>query len=117
MFIHSRGQTNQHIIPDIPKWELESGFDPLFIQGILREDYVDYRDVISRPLTRDSAEGVINNYEEFDLCNPRFSNPDNFIAGSLPSHFVEWGKLSPDKQILEWVKNGVDVHHFVKHFK
>jgi hypothetical protein len=55
-----------------------------------------------------SAEGVINNYEEFDLCNLRFRNPNNFIAGSLHNHFVEWEKLSPDKQILQWVKNGVD---------
>jgi hypothetical protein len=43
-------------------------------------------------------------------------NPNNFIAGSLHNHFVEWEKLSPDKQILEWVKNGVDVHQFLKHF-
>lgn len=116
MFIHSKGQKKQKIIPDIPKWELESGFDPLFIQRRLREDYVDYRGVISQPLTHNSAEGVINNYEEIDLCNLRFRNPNNFIAGSLHNHFVEWEKLSPDKQILEWVKYGVDVHQFFKNF-
>jgi hypothetical protein len=117
VFIHSKGQKKQKIIPDIPKWELESGFDPLFIQRRLREDHVDYRGVLSQPLTHNSAEGVINNYEEFDLCNLRFRNPNNFIAGSLHNHFVEWEKLSPDKQILEWIKNGVDVHQFLKHFK
>jgi hypothetical protein len=47
VFIHSKGQKKQQIIPDIPKWELESGFDPLFIQRRLRENHVDYRGVIS----------------------------------------------------------------------
>ena len=60
---------------------------------------------------------MINNYEEFDLCNVRFRNPNNFIAGSLHNYLVEWEKLSPDKQILERVKNGVDVHQILKHFK
>lgn len=104
MFIHSKGQKKQKIIPDIPKWELESGFDPLFIQRRLREDYVDYRGVISPLLAHNSAEDVINNYEEFDLCNLRFRNPNNFIAGSLHNHFVEWEKFLLISRFLNGLK-------------
>ncbi|CAG2227924.1 unnamed protein product [Mytilus edulis] len=78
-----------------------------------KEDYIDYRGAISQPLTHVSAEGVINNNEEFDLCNLKFRNPTNFIAGSLHDHFNEWEKNCTDKKVLDWVKNGVNVNQFL----
>ncbi|CAC5386656.1 unnamed protein product [Mytilus coruscus] len=114
---HSSDKKRQNIIPDIPIWELKSSFNPSGIQRRIREDYIDYRGAISQPLTHISAEGVINNNEEFDLCNLKFRNPTNFIAGNLHDHFDEWEKICTDKKVLDLVKNGVNVNQFFKHFK
>lgn len=96
---------------------MKSRFNPVEIERRISIDYVDYRGVISQPLTHNSAEDVINNYEEFDICNLRFRNPNNFTAGSLHNYFSEWEKICTDKQVLEWIKNGVNVTQFFRHFK
>ena len=44
------GYKRQKVLPDIPKWEMECDFEPFGIKRRLREDFVDYRGVISQPL-------------------------------------------------------------------
>ena len=83
VLVHSSAVKKQKFMPDIPKWGLQSTFNPVVIQKRLKEDYVDYRGVISQPLIHNPAEGVIYNNEKFDLCELRFRNSNNFIAGSF----------------------------------
>jgi hypothetical protein len=52
----------QNFLPDIPKWELKTDFDPLSVNRRVCGNFVNYRGVISQPST--------------PLCNKIWSYPD-----------------------------------------
>lgn len=107
----------QNFLPDIPKWELKTDFDPLSVNRRVCGNFVNYRGVISQPSTPLTAENVVNEFVDFDLADLRFRDPDNFLAGNLHDHCQEWETLSPSSEVMNWIKYGVDVHKFFKPYK
>lgn len=60
----------------------------------------------------DIAKGIF-----FSLENSTFKDPDFYIAGNLHKHILEWESLGASEEVLNWLKHGVDVNNYFKHFK
>ncbi|VDI23480.1 Hypothetical predicted protein [Mytilus galloprovincialis] len=79
--------------PEIPDWELKSGFDPLSVKLRKQSDIllVNYKGEITQPSDcLPSLEGVVNE---------------------------QWEKVGCPGEILDWIKQGVDIRPMFKHFK
>lgn len=50
-------------------------------------------------------------------------DPDNFVSGQIHEQFSNWQDILSDEicgqngNVLNWIKNGVNVHDFFKHFR
>lgn len=62
------------------------------------------------------AEEIANG-KFFSLENLTFKDPDFYIAGNLHKHILEWESLGASEEVLNWLKHGVDVNNYFKHFK
>lgn len=104
--------------PVIPDWEFNSGFDPeCIVQRVKDEKWVNYRGENAQPSPCVTAEDVAKKNVKFDLENLRLRDPNNFIPGNLHSCLHEWEKIDAPDNVLEWLKEGVDVKKFFKPFK
>ena len=103
-------------LPDIPSWELDSGFIP-FGGNSRQIEWVNYRGERPKPLAPlISAEDVASG-SSFDLEDLRFRDPTKFVAGNLHSHAEEWSKINTPKEVLDWISAGVKIEAFLKPFQ
>ena len=96
----------------IPIWEFSCGFMPDEAVKQLVEDLVWVNTIgeITQPSSEiPSAEDVAKG-EPFKFENLSFRNPDNFQAGSLSNNIAAWEEIGTSPEILDWLKNGVDIH-------
>lgn len=47
----------------------------------------------------------------------RFRDPNNFIDGNIDLNVNEWENLGAPDNVLNWIKNGVNIGDIFKHFK
>ena len=108
----------QKFLPNILQWEFDSGFDPSGVHlRILDESRTNYRgEALQSPFYVNRAEHVASG-EEFDFDLLPFRDPNCFIAGNLHKHYEEWEKLNPNGEILSWLRDGVNIDNYFKHFK
>lgn len=109
----------QKIVPEIPQWELDSGFNPLTILDTFNPSdcFVNFRGVVTQPSACVRAESVVYDNAEYDLENLAFRNPDCFQAGNVHRFYDEWVNCKASDEVLKWIKEGVDGRNFFKHFK
>ena len=112
------GGKRQKLDPKVPEWELKLEFDPSqLIPNSRKVEWVDYRGKpLQSPSPHPSAEKVAEG-GEFNLEHLPFRNPDYYVAGNLHDQAAEWGSIGAGEEVLSWLKNGVDVQQFFKHFK
>ena len=52
-----------------------------------------------------------------------FPDPNEFLAGQLHKHCDQWLHIAASihqeltRDVLDWIKNGVNVQHFFRHFR
>ncbi|VDI04716.1 Hypothetical predicted protein [Mytilus galloprovincialis] len=105
--------------PEIPDWELKSGFDPLSVKLRKQSDIllVNYKGEITQPSDcLPSAEEVVNG-SDYDFEDLSFLDPNFFKAGNLMYCSEQWEKIGCPGEILDWIKQGVDIRPMFKHFK
>lgn len=117
------GESCQNMV--IPEWELASDFQPL--EALKRRRYV------NKWVTLDGAEpqlsatwpsaGDVLNGNSIDFEPTKFPlrDPEYFVAHGLRSCADQWEELFSGQEecseVLDWVKNGVNVETFFKTFK
>jgi len=47
----------------------------------------------------------------------RFRDPDYFIPDTIHKFYDEWVRCGASDQVLSWIKEGINVNEFFKHFK
>jgi hypothetical protein len=107
------------VSPPIPRWELDANFDPLSVMNDrVYEEWCNYagEEVQPSPLSP-SAESVSKKEGIFDLNYLPFRNPSTFVAGGLHNHLDEWERITSNPEVLDWIRHGVDVTQYFKHFK
>ncbi|VDI46410.1 Hypothetical predicted protein [Mytilus galloprovincialis] len=94
--------------PEIPDWELKSGFDPLSVKLRKQSDIllVNYKGEITQPSDcLPSAEEVVNG-SDYDFEDLSFLDPNFFKAGNLMYCSEQWEKIGCPGEILDWIKQG-----------
>ena len=95
--------------PEIPDWELKSGFDPLSVKLRKQSDIllVNYKGEITQPSDcLPSAEEVVNG-SDYDFEDLSFLDPNFFKAGNLMYCSEQWEKIGCPGEILDWIKQGI----------
>jgi hypothetical protein len=114
----------------IPEWERQVKFNPeLAASRIQHNDtwiFLRNQDgnALRSPAPQPSFESVLDSGVDFDMFLLPLRNPDNFVAGGLHKCYEEWGKVLdnltsselPTEDIRSWIKDGVDVSKFFRHF-
>ena len=71
----------------------------------------------------DSLDRAIDGEAQVDVHSLVFPDRSSFIAGQLHAHPGVWDRIAESSSypfrstVLDWVKNKVDVHNYVRHFK
>ena len=78
---------------------------------------MNYRGIGTQPTTHVSAESVAYKEVDFRLEDLAFCDPDYFIAGNVHNFYDQWLQCGASKQVLEWIRNGINVFDFFRHFK
>ena len=114
-FNHKR----QKFIPEVPIWEIESGFNPLQALGRKRRDsgWVNIKGETFGPSSHVKEAEDVASGDSFSLNDLQFRDPNYFVAGSLSRSVSEWKRLQPPQNVLDWVQNGVDIFPMFRHFK
>ena len=106
---------------DIPEWERDVGFDPTSVLDKCprKETWVNWqgREVLPSPLAPRAEMVASDDTIPFDLDFLPLRDPLNFVAGGLGEHYVAWEQIQAPPQVLGWVKSGVEVEDFFRHFK
>ena len=102
---------------EIPSWEKGIMFDPLKNALGIRKHPTWISLGKSIPLLADSDmkfQELHNIYDNIDI-----RDPENFVAGGIHENFKMWENIiqSNDEEILSWIKGGIDVTKFFRHFK
>ncbi|VDI23460.1 Hypothetical predicted protein [Mytilus galloprovincialis] len=100
--------------PEIPDWELKSGFDPLSVKLRKQSDIllVNYKGEITQPSDcLPSAEEVVNG-SDYDFEDLSFLDPNFFKAGNLMYCSEQWEKIGCPGEILDWIKQGGSLLRF-----
>ncbi|XP_076090318.1 uncharacterized protein LOC143062538 [Mytilus galloprovincialis] len=95
--------------PEIPDWELKSGFDPLSVKLGKQSDIllVNYKGEITQPSDcLPSAEEVVDG-SDYDFEDLSFLDPNFFKAGNLMYCSEQWEKIGCPGEIFDWIKQGI----------
>ena len=105
----------------LPKWEIESGFDPESVV-VSRPAWVTLQGEIPSPtIPVVSAEEVLKG-TVFDINSLPIRDPDCFLSGQIHENVPKWKEILCDEgmgsgEVLQWPQKGVNVYEFFKHFK
>ena len=98
---------------------MTSGFDQSRVSLRKRGDifWVNYLGETTQPSdcvysAEDVAHGAEFRFEDLSFRDPNF-----FVAGNLMPCAEQWERVHCPEFILDWVKNGVDIHNMFRHFK
>lgn len=108
----------QRFLPYVPEWETHVVFDPTVIEVRGREPkWVDYRGTALQPPFRyPSAEEMVAG-KPFNLEDLACRDTDYYLTGGIHEHVEVWEKLGATEEIMNLVKNGVDVDKYFRDFK
>lgn len=102
----------------IPEWEFSSGFHPELLEKRTHVSWVNYRGEKAQPLPKVSVKSLGHITDDsVNLGDLRFRDQNNFIAGNIHLNVNEWENLGAPDNVLNWIKNGVNIEDFFKHFK
>jgi hypothetical protein len=115
----SRTRKKGKFVPDVPDWELNSGFDPLSAVRKVRRDtkWVDIRGETTMPSSHVIEAEMVASGSQFCIDDIVFRDPKGFRAGSLHNCLLEWDRLSPPEEVRGWLEKGVCVEKMFRHFK
>ena len=74
-------------------------------------------------LTQSFINDILSGSRTADIDLLTFPDPNNFLAGQLHEHYEQWLYISATvkhelaQDVLEWIKQGVTVEHFFRHFR
>ncbi|KAI8496663.1 hypothetical protein Bbelb_253180 [Branchiostoma belcheri] len=112
---------------EFPSWETREPFDPMAAvrEAELRHVQLGYVDFQGQPWDDakpppPSVQDVASGLSQASAADVRFPDPNRFVAGRLGLHAAEWDLIlasHPQRDmLLEWVREGVDVHKFIVPF-
>ena len=81
------------------------------------QQWVNYRgEALQPPFHFSSAEEVAAD-EQFDFKNLPFRNSKFYLSGNIHENMSRWEEIGASDEVLYWIRNGVDVTKYFKHFK
>lgn len=97
---------------------MEIEFNPTSLAENFREvKWVSYRGKPLESLSMCASAQDVAMGKAYKLSELAFRDPDFYVAGNLHKHLAEWEQLGANEEVLGWLKYGVNVNDYFKHFK
>ena len=93
-------------------------FQPKVIQPRCRDgQWVDYRGKTLQPPFHFCRAEEVAAGKQFDLQFLPFRNPNYYLCANIHDKLEEWENINASDEVLDWVKNGINVSKYFQHFK